>query len=146
MRKDVQPPNVAYNVWVFFHPGSVVLYDLFGVGYHFNPSHLNKPVIKFIRRIQSKTVINRFAEWAATGRPAASAIAIILEPLPPFILPTTRPLFCRREAIVYKGLSNIDLASFIQIFCQFLGNTLEYTLFYPLLEPAACLVWRIPLW
>jgi hypothetical protein len=57
------------------------------------------------------------------------------------------PFFCRREAAVYEGLSNINLASFIQVFCQLLCNALENTLSNPLLEPPmARLVQRIPLW
>jgi len=57
------------------------------------------------------------------------------------------PFFCWREAAVYERLSNINSASFIQVFDQLLGDALENTLANPLLEPpVACLVRRIPLW
>jgi hypothetical protein len=73
-------------------------------------------------------------------------MAMILVPLPRFVLPTARPLFCRREGPIYERFPNIDLASFLQIFGQLLGHPFENTLPYLLMEPpVACLVWWIPL-
>ena len=73
-------------------------------------------------------------------------MAMILEPLPRFVLPTARPLFCRREAAVYERFTNIDVTALIQVFDQLLGNAPEYPLPDPLLEPPmARFVWRIPL-
>jgi hypothetical protein len=61
-------------------------------------------------------------------------MAIILVYLLRFVLPTTRSLFCQREAVVYERLANIDLAPFIRVFDQPLGNALENVLPNPLLE------------
>jgi len=56
------------------------------------------------------------------------------------------PFFCRYEAAVYEGLSNVDFTAFIQVFDQLLGNAPENALPDPLLEPpVAGLVRRIPL-
>ncbi len=110
---------------------------------------------KFIWRIGSKTAVDSFStsftSWGdalsthtATGRPEASAIAMILVPLPRFVLPTARPLFCQCKAPVYERLSYIDLSAFEQVFGQLVENGLESSLLRPFLEaPMPGMVWQI---
>jgi hypothetical protein len=71
---------------------------------------------------------------------------MILVPLPRFVLPTARPLFCRNEGPVDESFADVDLAAFVKVLDQFLGSASENTLFDPLLEvPVAGLVRRVSL-
>jgi|GEM_PF-3757466 len=45
-------------------------------------------------------------------------MAMILVPLPRFVLPTARFLFCRHKGPVYKGSGDVNLASFSQVLCR----------------------------
>jgi hypothetical protein len=54
------------------------------------------------------------ARMPAKGRPLPSTTTIHFVPLPFLVLPTQRPLFCRREAAVNEGFLPVNPAFFVQ--------------------------------
>jgi len=71
---------------------------------------------------------------------------MILVPLPRFVGPTARPLFCRGEAAIDERLADINAAAFKEVFGQLLNDAFKNPCSHPLLEaPMAGLIRRIAL-
>ena len=80
----------------------------------------------------------------ARGRPAPSATAMILVPLPRFAFPTLEPHFGPCEGAVDEGLGEVEASPLVEILREAVEDPLDRPVSEPLLEAAmAGLVRRI---
>ena len=80
------------------------------------------------------------------GKPAASATAMLLAPLPRLVLPTAQPLFCRGKCPVDEGFPQVEPAALSQIVGQSGQHGIRRAFLSPALEPSVAdlAAWRIP--